>query len=211
MRTRVKICGITRIEDAHSAIIAGADALGFVFYSPSPRALTYAQAADIVHSLPPFVTSVGLFVNASAQEVNECLRTVPLSCLQFHGDETAEFCASFNRPWIKALRMRPNLDLKASILPYLQATPLSACGILVDAYTPGTPGGTGETFDWRRIPADLPCPLILAGGLNCDNIERAIQRVRPYAVDVSGGVEIDKGIKDPEKIHAFIRGVSSAQ
>ena len=206
MRTRVKICGITRPEDALAAARAGADAIGLVFYPPSPRAVSISQAAEIVRRLPPFVSSVGLFVDALPETVNEVLQTVPLDLLQFHGEESPEACGRYGRPYIKALRMRPDLDLAAMEQRYHQAA-----GLLLDSYQPGLPGGTGETFDWERIPDSMRQRIILAGGLSPDNVASAIARIRPYAVDVSGGVEREKGIKDEARISAFMRGVESAK
>ncbi|GAB1616256.1 phosphoribosylanthranilate isomerase [Pseudomonas sp. NGC7] len=202
---RSKICGITRIEDALAAAEAGADAIGFVFYAKSPRAVDVRQARAIIAELPPFVTTVGLFVNASRCELNEILEVVPLDLLQFHGDETPQDCEGFHRPWIKALRVRPGDDLEAACRLYA-----GACGILLDTYVPGVPGGTGEAFDWSLVPARLSKPIILAGGLDAQNVGRAIAQVRPYAVDVSGGVEQAKGIKDAAKIEAFMRAVKQA-
>lgn len=202
MRTRVKICGITRIEDAQRAIEAGADALGLVFYGPSPRAVTVAQAAAIACQVPAFVTLTGLFVNADPAEVQQVLEQVPLDLLQFHGDETADYCKSFNRPYIKALRMQPGVDTGALARNYPDAR-----GILLDAWVPGVPGGTGQRFDWARIPENLDQPLILAGGLKADNVRQAIEQVRPWAVDVSGGVESAPGIKDTGQVRAFMRNV----
>lgn len=202
---RSKICGITRIEDALAAAEAGADAIGFVFYANSPRAVDVRQARAIIAELPPFVTTVGLFVNASRCELNEILEVVPLDLLQFHGDETPQDCEGFHRPWIKALRVRPGDDLEAACQLYVGAR-----GILLDTYVPGVPGGTGEAFDWSLVPARLSKPIILAGGLDAQNVGRAIAQVRPYAVDVSGGVEQAKGIKDAAKIEAFMRAVKQA-
>ena len=199
MRTRVKICGITRPEDGREAARLGADAIGLVFYPPSPRAVTPARAAAIVRELPPFVTTVGLFVNADAGTIAAAVEAAGLDLLQFHGDESPADCAGHGRPWIKALRMAPGLDVAAEARRYEGAR-----GILLDAYRPGVPGGTGETFDWERIPADLDLPLILAGGLAPANVAEAVRRVRPWAVDVSGGVEAQKGIKDAAKMAAFI-------
>ncbi len=203
MRTRVKICGITRIEDARAAVELGCDALGLVFYPPSPRAVTVGQAQAILASLPPFVTSVGLFVDEDEAVIRSTLEQVPLDLLQFHGDETEAECVRYGRPYIKALRMREGEDIARTARQYP-----SAAGILLDAYQPGLPGGTGQTFDWQRIPP-LAQPLILAGGLAADNVARAIETVHPYAVDVSGGVEAEKGIKDPRKMAAFINEVGS--
>jgi phosphoribosylanthranilate isomerase len=205
MRTRVKICGITRPEDALDAVRAGADAIGLVFYGPSPRAVTPAQAKDIVQGLPPFVTVVGLFVNASREDIAASLAAARIDLLQFHGDETPEQCRGHGRPYIKAIRMREGVDLEQQRQLFSDAA-----GLLLDTYEPGKPGGTGNTFDWNRIPADLAKGAVLAGGLDASNVEQAIRQVRPYAVDVSGGVEQEKGIKDKEKIVAFIRGVERA-
>ncbi|WP_085664940.1 phosphoribosylanthranilate isomerase [Pseudomonas sp. B5(2017)] len=202
---RSKICGITRIEDALAAAEAGADAVGLVFYAKSPRAVDVRQARSIIAELPPFVTTVGLFVNASRCELNEILEVVPLDLLQFHGDETPQDCEGYHRPWIKALRVRPGDDLEAACQLYAGAR-----GILLDTYVPGVPGGTGEAFDWSLVPARLSKPIILAGGLSADNVGQAIAQVRPYAVDVSGGVEQAKGIKDAAKIEAFMRAVKQA-
>lgn len=203
---RSKICGITRIEDALAAVEAGADAIGLVFYAKSPRAVTVVQAREIVAALPPFVTTVGLFVNASRCELGEILEGVPLDLLQFHGDETPAECAGYHRPWIKALRVRPGDDLEAACQLYAGAQ-----GILLDTFVAGVPGGTGEAFDWSLVPARLSKPIILAGGLSAANVGEAIARVRPYAVDVSGGVEAAKGIKDPDRIAAFMAAVKAAQ
>ncbi|MFJ9992648.1 phosphoribosylanthranilate isomerase [Pseudomonas putida] len=202
---RTKICGITRIEDALAAVEAGADAIGFVFYAKSPRAVDVRQARAIIEQLPPFVTTVGLFVNASRCELNETLEVVPLDLLQFHGDETPADCEGYHRPWIKALRVRPGDDLEAACQQYAGAR-----GILLDTYVAGVPGGTGEAFDWSLVPARLSKPIILAGGLSADNVGQAIAQVSPYAVDVSGGVEQAKGIKDAGKIEAFMRAVRAA-
>ncbi|MNZ23061.1 N-(5'-phosphoribosyl)anthranilate isomerase [compost metagenome] len=202
---RSKICGITRIEDALAAAEAGTEAIGLVFYANSPRAVDVRQARAIIAELPPFVTTVGLFVNASRCELNEILEVVPLDLLQFHGDETPQDCEGYHRPWIKALRVRPGDDLEAACQLYAGAR-----GILLDTYVPGVPGGTGEAFDWSLVPARLSKPIILAGGLSADNVGQAIAQVRPYAVDVSGGVEQAKGIKDAAKIEAFMRAVKQA-
>lgn len=202
---RSKICGITRIEDALSAAEAGADAIGLVFYAKSPRAVSVQQARAIIAALPPFVTTVGLFVDASRQELDEILAAVPLDLLQFHGDESPAFCDALQRPYIKALRVKPGDDLAAQVAAYGQAS-----GVLLDTYVPGIPGGTGEAFDWSLVPQGLNKPIILAGGLVAENVAAAIRQVRPYAVDVSGGVEAGKGIKDAEKIRAFMRAVKTA-
>ncbi|MFJ2536572.1 phosphoribosylanthranilate isomerase [Pseudomonas sp. NPDC087614] len=202
---RSKICGITRMEDALAAVEAGADAIGFVFYAKSPRAVTVQQARAIIKSLPPFVTTVGLFVNASRCELGEILDAVPLDLLQFHGDEPADECESWHRPYIKALRVKAGDDIAGACNAYPTAS-----GVLLDTYVEGVPGGTGEAFDWSLIPRGLSKPLILAGGLTPENIADAVARVRPYAVDVSGGVEASKGIKDHAKIRAFINAVRKA-
>ena len=199
---RSKICGITRIEDALAAAEAGADAIGLVFYAKSPRAVSIQQARDIVAALPAFVTTVGLFVNASRGELNEILGAVALDLLQFHGDETPADCESFHRPYIKALRVQSDDDIALLAAPYA-----SARGILLDTFVSGVPGGTGAAFDWSLVPHDLSQPVILAGGLSADNVQAAIKQVRPYAVDVSGGVEASKGIKDAAKIRAFMQAV----
>jgi len=202
MRTRVKICGITRSADAMAAVAAGADAIGLVFYAPSPRAVGIAQAREILQGLPPFVARVGLLVDMPRAEITRLLQQLPIDLLQFHGHERPEECNGFGRPWIKAVRMRDGIDLAAMERQYSGASAL-----LLDAYEPGRPGGTGRSFDWERIPRALASRVILAGGLNPRNVESAIRRLRPYAVDVSGGVEQSKGIKDAEKIRAFIEGV----
>ncbi|MEB0041885.1 phosphoribosylanthranilate isomerase [Pseudomonas sp. MH10] len=203
---RSKICGITRIEDALAAVDAGADAIGFVFYAKSPRAVTAIQAREIIAALPPFVTTVGLFVNISRCELTEILGVVPLDLLQFHGDETAEDCDGYHRPYIKALRVRAGDDIAALCRAYPKAS-----GVLLDTYVAGVPGGTGEAFDWSLIPHVLSKPIILAGGLSPANVAQAIAQVRPYAVDVSGGVEASKGIKDHDKIRAFMTAVQGSR
>ena len=202
MRTRVKICGITRAEDASTAVQHGCDAIGLVFYEPSPRYVTPASARLITAGLPPFVSAVGLFVDAAPEYVRDVLSQVGLDLLQFHGDETPEYCRQFGMPYLKAVRVRPETNLLQYAAAYADAKAL-----LLDAYLPGTPGGTGTTFDWSLIPQDLPKPIILAGGLDAGNVSAAIKQCRPYAVDVSGGVERQKGIKDADKIAAFMRGV----
>jgi len=206
LATRVKICGITRAQDAQRAAALGVDAIGLVFYDPSPRAVSIEQARAIVAALPPFVTPVGLFVNASPDTVNGVLERVSLDLLQFHGDESPAFCAGFGRPWIKAIRMADGVDLHAEAARHADAR-----GLLLDAYHPALPGGTGESFDWTRIPADLPRPVILAGGLTADNVGDAIRTVRPCAVDVSGGVEAEKGIKDWGKMADFVAAVRAVE
>ena len=204
-RTRVKICGITRQEDALTAVNAGADAIGLVFYAPSPRSLTLEQAAHIAQIIPPFVTIVGLFVNPTESLVKSVLDNVRIDLLQFHGQESAQTCECFERPYIKALRIKPGSELSGDF----SAHPL-ATGFLLDTYRPGVPGGTGETFDWSLFPASNDKPLILAGGLSPENIISAIHSTQPFAVDVSGGVESAKRIKSPELINQFIAGVKRA-
>ena len=202
---RSKICGITRIEDALAAVEAGVDAIGLVFYAPSPRCVTLQQARLIIAALPPFVTTVGLFVDASRCELGEILDAVPLDLLQFHGDETPDDCDGYHRPYIKALRVRPYDDIAAQVALYKNAS-----GVLLDTYVPGIPGGTGEAFDWSLVPDNVGKPVILAGGLTAENVAQAIAQVRPYAVDVSGGVELAKGIKAATKIRAFMQAVRAA-
>lgn len=199
---RVKICGITRPEDALAAAEAGADAIGLVFYPASPRAVDIDKAVSIIRALPPFVTTVGLFVDAEPEEVRAVLAAVPLDILQFHGDETDEYCRQFSRPYMKALRVRPIDDLNALARKFP-----GACGILLDSFKQGVPGGTGEAFDWSLIPSGRDWKLILAGGLDSTNVADAASRCQPWAVDVSGGVEQTKGIKDASKITSFIREV----
>lgn len=203
---RVKICGITRLEDALAAAEAGADALGFVLYEKSPRFIAPENAADIIGKLPPFVTSVGLFVNPSVEFVQTVLRQVPLDLLQFHGDESEAFCTQFHTPYIKAIRMAQDLDLNKEIEKFP-----SARGILLDAYDPHLYGGTGHTFEWSRLTGGCSKPVIVAGGLTPDNVAQAIEATRPWAVDVSGGVEQSKGIKHRNLIEAFVRGAKRGQ
>lgn len=203
--TRIKICGITRSEDGLACAHAGVDAIGLVFYPPSPRHVAAAQAAMIARALPPFITTVGLFVNPAAEQVEAVLKEVHLDVLQFHGDEPPEFCAGFGVPYLKAIRVKAGVDLVQCAIRYREAQ-----GLLLDAYVEGTPGGTGQSFDWDMIPAELPLPVILSGGLEPANVADAVRRVRPWAVDVSSGVEASKGIKDTAKIAAFIKGVRSA-
>jgi phosphoribosylanthranilate isomerase len=202
--TRIKICGITRVEDALAAARSGADAIGLVFYERSPRYVSLAQAKQLAEALPPFVTVVGLFVNAKASFVREVLASVPLDMLQFHGDEFAEFCAQFAKPYLKAIRVKAGVDLLQCAARFHTAK-----GLLLDAHVEGIAGGTGATFDWALIPKQLPLPVILSGGLNVGNVAAAIKQVRPYAVDVSSGVEASKGIKDAAKIAAFINEVKN--
>jgi len=205
MATAVKICGITRPEDALAAARAGAHAIGLVFYAKSPRHVTPARAAEIIRVLPPFVTTVGLFVNATAEEVRAALAEAPVGLLQFHGDETPEFCRQFKRPYVKAVRVKAGVDLLQYAQDYHDAKAL-----LLDAYVEGLHGGSGAAFDWSLIPRGLPLPVILSGGLTPENVTEAVRRVKPSAVDVSSGVESAKGIKDAQKIAAFIKGVRNA-
>ncbi len=205
--TRIKICGITRVQDVQAVAHSGADALGLVFYEQSPRNVSLQQAVILARAVPSFVTVVGLFVNPSAEYVREVLSKVPLDVLQFHGEETPEFCIQFGRPYLKAIRVKAGVDLLQCASRYA-----SAQGLLLDAFVEGTHGGTGESFDWSIIPHDLPLPVILSGGLRAGNVAAAIKQVRPYAVDVSSGVEATgvesaKGIKDAAKVAAFINEV----
>jgi len=209
--TRIKICGITRAEDALAAAYSGADAIGLVFYERSPRHVSLARATQLVAALPPFITVVGLFVNADAVFVREALESVPLDVLQFHGDESPEFCGQFGKPYLKAIRVKEGVDLLQCASDFCDAQ-----GLLLDAHVEGIPGGTGATFDWTLIPEELPLPVILSGGLDVENVAAAIEQVRPYAVDVSSGVEASKGIntlkgiKDAAKIARFIQEVKRA-
>lgn len=205
MATAVKICGITRIEDGLAAAHGGAHAIGLVFYTPSPRCVTPAQAAAIIRALPPFVTTVGLFVDASEQEVRAVLARAPVDLLQFHGAEPPDYCRQFGLPYMKAVRVRQGVDLLQYASDYRDAKAL-----LLDAYVDGTHGGTGRVFDWNLIPRQLPLPIVLSGGLDPGNVADAVRRVRPWAVDVSSGVEAAKGVKDAAKIAAFITGVRNA-
>ncbi len=204
VRTRVKICGITRAEDAEAAVRHGADAIGLVFHPKSPRAVDAEAGRALAQAVPAFVTVTALFVDPEPERVRAVLDTVPVELLQFHGNESPEFCASFGRRYIKALPMGDDAEPAAAARRYG-----SAAGLLLDAFSATAPGGTGTRFDWSRIPADLGLPLILAGGLAPENVADALRAVRPYAVDVSSGVERAKGIKDEDKIAAFMRGVAS--
>ncbi len=205
-RTRIKICGFTRKPDALVAAALGVDAIGLVFYPPSPRFVDLDTAREIALAMPPFVSVTGLFVNASTADVRHVLQCVPLNLLQFHGDEPQSFCVEFGLPFIKSVGVHDGVDLHAAARRY----PLAA-GLLLDNYDPVRFGGTGEVFDWDLIPLDIDIPVILAGGLKAENVARAVQRVRPYGVDVSGAVERGKGIKDAGKMAAFIRGVTSVE
>ena len=203
---RVKICGITSVNDARVAADVGADAIGLVFYKPSPRYISYSVAQHVTYAVGPLVTTVGLFVNPEESDVRDVLEQVPLQLLQFHGDESEAFCQQFQRPYIKAVRMRPELDVSAAVEAYP-----SAQGILLDAYKKGMPGGTGETFDWQRVPRSNngSVPIILAGGLTPNNVQQAVKETLPYAVDVSGGVELTPGTKSTEKVNQFIHNAKT--
>ncbi|PUA30001.1 MAG: N-(5'-phosphoribosyl)anthranilate isomerase [Cellvibrio sp. 79] len=203
---RVKICGITNVEDAKAVVDAGAHALGLVFYEASPRAVDVEQARAIAFTVGPFISVTALFVNPPASLVGAVVSRVPVQLLQFHGDETAAFCETFQRPYIKAIRMRPDLDVDTVI----RAHP-NASGFLLDAYRQGVPGGTGETFDWARVPRDSKVPIVLAGGLNPENVAEAIRQTGVYGVDVSGGVESAPGKKDHNQIKSFITNARSAR
>jgi len=202
VRTRIKICGITRVEDARAAVDLGADAIGLVFFAPSPRSVGLAEARSIIAAISPFVTVVGLFVDPAEEQVESVLRACSLGLLQFHGDEAPDFCSRFGLPYIKAARVKADADLVQYLTPYHAAR-----GWLLDAYQEQLYGGTGASFDWKLIPRDLARPVILSGGLTPDNVGAAVRQVRPWAVDVSSGVEAAKGVKDAAKIAAFIAGV----
>lgn len=205
-RTRVKICGITRPEDGLVAARSGADAIGLVFYPPSARFIDIDTALRVVRALPPFVSVVGLFLNAESAEVREALRCVPLDLLQFHGEEDPDYCASFGRPFIKAVPMKTVNDVEA-----FGRTFKAAAGLLLDSHRAGDGGGTGERFDWRLIPRVTDKPIILAGGLTPDNVSEAVREIKPFGVDVSSGVESAKGIKDASLMRAFMRGVERGE
>lgn len=202
-RTRVKICGLTSVEDALVAVNYGADAIGLVFYEPSPRYVEIDQACSIAKKLPAFVTKTALFVNPDKNYVEQVLAEVDIDLLQFHGDEDAEFCQQFSKPYIKAVRMQEATDLE-----FLANEFKASSGLLLDAYVPGVPGGTGEKFSWEWIPESLALPVILAGGLTTENVKQAIHTAKPWAVDVSGGVEASKGIKSEQKIKQFMQEVA---
>jgi len=208
MRTRVKICGMTRVEDVQAAAQAGADAIGLVFYPPSPRFLSLDWARQLAGEVPPFVSTVALFVNPSAAEVYSVVERVKPAMLQFHGEEAPEFCKQFGVPYLKACRVQPGIDLLKYLRPYS-----GAAGWLLDSHV-AEYGGVGESFDWSLVPAervrDDMRPLVLSGGLTRDNVREAVRRVRPWAVDVSSGVEVSKGIKDAARIAAFIAEVRNA-
>ncbi len=206
MPVRVKVCGITRIEDALVAVQHGADAIGFVFWPQSARFVSSIQAREIASQLPPFVSVVGVYVDPAPEWVEETSTITGVNLLQFHGEESPEFCGQFMLPYIKALRVREGMDLLQYGKLYQNAK-----GLLLDTYAAGMPGGTGQIFDWNLIPSDFPLPLVLSGGLNPDNVVNAIRQVRPWAVDVSSGVEAAKGIKDVNKISAFMQGVKNCE
>jgi phosphoribosylanthranilate isomerase len=203
-RTRIKICGITREQDVSAVADNGADALGFVFYEKSSRHVGVQQAVQLARTVPPFLTVVGLFVNPTVDYVREVLAKVPLDVLQFHGEEEPDFCRQFGKPYLKAIRVKPGVDLVECAARYAGAR-----GLLLDTFVEGIQGGTGESFDWALIPHDLPLPVVLSGGLHAGNVAAAIRQVRPYAVDVSSGVEAAKGIKDAAKIAVFINEVKN--
>ena len=205
MSVRVKVCGITRNEDALAAVQCGADAIGFVFWPHSTRYIDVDSVRRIVEVIPPFVCTVGVYVDPDAAWVEETARAAKLNLLQFHGDESPEFCNQFSQPYIKAIRVKPDTDL----LQYAERYK-TARGLLLDTYAANMPGGTGHVFDWQLIPQQLPLPLILSGGLNPDNVANAIKQTKPWAVDVSSGVEASKGIKDKKKIIAFMQGVKQS-
>jgi phosphoribosylanthranilate isomerase len=206
MRTRIKICGITSVEDALAAARLGADAIGLVFYPPSPRYVEVEQAAEIAAALPPFVTTVALFVNADEQTIADVVSRVRIDLIQFHGNECKDYCGLHQRPYIKAVRMSDDVDLDKQLNDFSQAR-----GLLLDTYKAGVPGGTGEQFNWDRVPAHLTDKIILAGGLTPENVKDAVVQVHPYAVDVSGGVESAPGKKDTEKMARFIEAVRSQE
>ncbi len=203
LRPRIKICGITRPQDGVLAAALGADAIGLVFYANSPRNVSVDQAKAVIAALPPFVKVVALFMNPSPDYVREVLEQVPVDLLQFHGEEPASICASFDRPYIKAIPMGGG-DVDAVV--YAEKHPLCA-GFLLDSHALGKAGGSGETFDWTQIPEDFDRPLILAGGLTPANVVEAVSQVKPYAVDISSGVEVSKGVKNKALMAEFIRGV----
>ncbi|PPD57189.1 MAG: phosphoribosylanthranilate isomerase [Methylotenera sp.] len=204
-RTRVKICGITRIDDALEAVRCGADAIGLVFYSASPRHVTVQQAQQIVATLPPFVSVVALFVNAAQSEIEVVISTVRVDIVQFHGDETAAECERIKLPYFKAIRVKPDTNLLQYEVDFS-----SAKALLLDTYSDSAYGGTGHVFDWDLIPKNMTKPVILAGGLTAENVGLAIEKVKPYAVDISGGVELSKGVKDAKKIADFMQAVRVA-
>jgi len=203
MRTRVKICGFTQVQDAVAAANLGVDAIGLVFYPPSPRNVSIEQAIEIVNALPAFVTVVALFVDEQEAQIREVLDKVSIDCLQFHGDESVAACELYNKPYMKAIRVKPELDIMAIAKEYQ-----NAAALLLDAYHPGIKGGSGSQFDWNLIPQNCSLPVVLAGGLQVDNAKQAVESVRPYALDISSGVESSKGIKDVAKMAAFIQAIN---
>lgn len=205
MTPKIKICGITRPEDAILASNLGVDAIGLVFYGESSRAVTIDQAQEIAAVVPPFTSLVGLFVDETQYEIQAVLDEVSLDVLQFHGDQSQELCADFGRRYFKAIRIGEDTDIEAEMSDYPDAS-----AFLLDTHSDRAPGGTGESFDWEKVPARPKKPIILAGGLNPDNVAEAIQKTSPYAVDVSSGVEASKGIKDADKLSAFVRAVRGA-
>ncbi|MDB4025901.1 phosphoribosylanthranilate isomerase [Candidatus Thioglobus sp.] len=202
--TKVKICGFTNAENARDAAIAGVDAIGLVFYNKSPRNVDIQRAREIVSALPPFVNRVGLFVNANPSFIDEVLCEVPLDTLQFHGDEVSGDCTQYQMPFIKSLRVTPKTNVVQLADNFSEASAL-----LLDSHNPNSYGGTGEVFDWMLARVNIDLPIILAGGLNSENVSDAISQVKPYAVDASSGVESAPGVKDIDKIAAFIRSVHS--
>lgn len=202
MRTRIKMCGMTRIEDIQCAASLGVDAIGLVFYPPSPRAVTLEQATVLSKACPVLVDKVALFVNPAAELVQDVIHATGATLLQFHGDESPEFCQQFGLPYLKALRVADASGLQAALDVHQEAP-----AILLDAYVAGTPGGTGQKFDWSLIPKGLQERLFLAGGINPSNVAEAIKLVEPYAVDVSGGIEAAKGIKSPQLMADFVKAV----
>ena len=203
-RTQIKVCGITRIEDGKNAVQLGADAIGLNFFPPSPRAVDLVCAAEIAAAMPPFTKVVGLFVNASPETIEKTLDAVRLDLLQFHGDETPGDCEQYQIPYVKAVAMRPGVDAVAEAERFS-----SARAMLLDAWHQKLRGGSGMSFDWSLVPTDLDLPIILAGGLDATNVAQAIQQIRPFAVDVSGGVEASKGVKDKAKMAVFVEEVNS--
>ena len=203
MRTRVKICGFTQAKDAVAAANLGVDAIGLVFYPPSPRHVSIERAKEIVEALPAFVSVVALFVDEQESQIREVLSHVSIDCIQFHGDESVEACRVYNKPYLKAIRMKPGLDIMEIARQYDDASAL-----LLDAYHPGIKGGSGSQFDWDLIPDLCPLPIVLAGGLQVDNVKQAIESVKPYALDVSSGVEAEKGVKDVARMAAFIQQIN---
>ncbi len=204
-RVKVKICGVTSVTDAVAIANAGADAIGLVFYEPSPRYVEPEVAREIALALPAFVNVVGLFVDAEPDEIRQVLERVAIDTLQFHGQETERACSLYGKPYIKSIAMRPDLDVSEMIALYP-----SASALLLDTFVENLPGGTGQSFDWQKVPDNSQKPLILAGGLTPENVQSAIVQTRPYAVDVSGGVESSKGKKDIDKVQKFIREVLNA-